>query len=657
MPKLIDRIFLREVRKDWPELNTDVMDNDIACEYLRRKLAVDLYIDGASFSSIDERTGFSDSKTIYYVQRCVTVAKDTETMAGYAALLPQNRINRKKAKIEQLFEQYPDLGEYICGVFFGDKKYTKEHNPNVRTVHGLFVQKCREMGIQEYEYPFTTKDHGYNALREYLKKIENEQVEKAIRREGKDQMQKYLSTGFGESYSAHTIAPFDVVQIDGHIIDLLYTIESEGPDGQPNIATATRMWVIAIIDVATRCIIGYSVTPNFNYNQFDVLSAIRNSIMPHEHAPFHLQSLTYPATGGFPSEAIPDSQWACFNTIMLDNAKSHLAEKVVDKLVNNLKCTVNFGSVATPETRGIIERFFGTLERSGFHRLPSTTGSNPRDTKRHSPEKAAARQVIRYEDVCEILEYLIAEYNNSIHSALQNETPLDNMRRKIEQARMPLCIVSPSERIMVQKLTNFTVERKLRGGYSSGSRPRLHYEGATYHAVRIQIPQSMVGQTVYIEVDPSDVSHVKMFWRDGTFFCDMVAEGEWGRIPHSLKTRQIAMAAKNKRNDPDNIFNPNLSKCAEELEERGRKDRRARTKAATMRRESGGALDRPAQSTQILNFPRSQEARPVQKAVGENSCNEMTMTEMNEIIMKYPNDIERAIYEINRIQRERGNRR
>ena len=64
---------------------------------------------------------------------------------------------------------------------------------------------------------------------------------------------------------------------------------------------------------------------------------------------------------------------------MLDNAKSHLSHNVVKKLTEDLKCMVNFAAVATPETRGIIERFFRTFETSGFHRLLGTTGSNIQD--------------------------------------------------------------------------------------------------------------------------------------------------------------------------------------------------------------------------------------------------------------------------------------
>ena len=67
---------------------------------------------------------------------------------------------------------------------------------------------------------------------------------------------------------------------------------------------------------------------------------------------------------------------------MLDNAKAHLSGFTLGKLTDDLKCTVNYGSVATPETRGIIERFFETLEAQGFHKLPMTTGSSAKDLKR-----------------------------------------------------------------------------------------------------------------------------------------------------------------------------------------------------------------------------------------------------------------------------------
>ena len=97
-----------------------------------------------------------------------------------------------------------------------------------------------------------------------------------------------------------------------------------------------------------------------------MLNAIKNTIQPHQRLEFKKHRFDYAENGGFPSKAIPEAEWAVFDTVILDNAKSHLSHNVVKKLTEDLKCAVNFGAVATPETRGIIERSFGHLRQVDF---------------------------------------------------------------------------------------------------------------------------------------------------------------------------------------------------------------------------------------------------------------------------------------------------
>ena len=251
--------------------------------------------------------------------------------------------------------------------------------------------------------------------------------------------------------------------------------------------------------------------------------------------------------------------------IMLDNAKAHLAENVTRKLTENLKATVSFGSVATPETRGIIERFFNTIEQQGFHRLPGTTGSNINDPKRNKPEEESVRYRITYNDIQELMEYFIAEYNNSAHSSLENQTPLQVMERRVRQAGMLPCIIPPDERPSVVKLTYFLKERTLRGGYKTGSRPHLSYLGVKYHAHDTMIPMEYVGKKVYIEVNPADVSHVDLYDKNGIFLANLVAMGEWGKKPNSLKTHKEALERKNKNLENNTLFTPHLTNFEKEL--------------------------------------------------------------------------------------------
>lgn len=77
------------------------------------------------------------------------------------------------------------------------------------------------------------------------------------------------------------------------------------PDGTIQAMTAHRCWLFAVIDVATRCIIGYSTSQEMNYNQFDVLRAFQNSILPHKMIDFKIPGFSYPSMVDFQVSLCP----------------------------------------------------------------------------------------------------------------------------------------------------------------------------------------------------------------------------------------------------------------------------------------------------------------------------------------------------------------
>jgi len=284
MPVNTNLSELRQEREFWTEVNEDVMKKESQEVFSKRKLAVDYYIDGLELKTIAEITDIRKQEVLRLVNRCRSF-DENGNQVGYPALVPRFRMTSKSGKIEELFLRHPSLENYVAGNYFGDKKYTLEYRMNIRTLHSKFLQECLRIGVQDYEFPFNNKDKGYYTLRNYIKKLEAKHPD-TIKRISKDARQRFNSTGYGETTSFKSIFPYDVVQIDGHKIDLLYSIETENEQGEMVRMTATRMWVIAIIDVATRAILGYSVTSRENYNQYDVLQAIRNSIVPHEKIHF-----------------------------------------------------------------------------------------------------------------------------------------------------------------------------------------------------------------------------------------------------------------------------------------------------------------------------------------------------------------------------------
>lgn len=358
-------------------------------------------------------------------------------------------------------------------------------------------------------------------------------------------------------------------------------------DGTIQSMPAHRCWLFVVIDIATRCIIGYSTSQEMNYNQYDVLRAFQNAILPHQKIEFKISGYCYPENGGFPSMALAETENALFDMVMLDNAKSHLSKNVRDKALNILKCALNYGSVSTPETRGIVERFFGTLESKGFHRLPMTTDSNVRGVKRRNPEYKAIKYNVTYDDIKEVIEQLIIQYNNSPHESLYNNTPLQEMERKIREYGMMPTIASEKMIKDIKKLTHFTVTRKVSGNKQNGKRPYISYANARYRNDLLSSSNIYLGKTLTLLVDPDDVSIVEAFAEDGTPLGTLTAVGEKGMKSHSIKSRK-AINQYAKQNKIDNTsFSTPITAYEQELERRAPYSKRDRTRADILRREEG----------------------------------------------------------------------
>lgn len=585
--KKYDLDELQALRRTWLVIPPDVIPESNRTTYENRKKAVDMYIDGVGINEIYKATGIHFSNIARLVEKCVQL-DETGNFYGYNALIRYNRTKEteKNGKFNNLLIKYPELEDYIKGCWYGNKKYTLEKNMNINSLHKRFLQKCLQIGIPDYEYPFNTANKGYVSLSKYLKSLDKHNIEKAASRDSKDNRQKLLSTGIGERYTQNPLQPFSTVQIDGHIIDLIYNVEIVNEDGTIDRKTATRAWIIAVIDVATRVVLGYSVSQEFNYNQYDVIEAIQDAILPKELINPSIEGLQYPQNGGFYSTAFPELQYAIPDEIMMDNAKPHLAINTMEKIVDHLYCAVNFGSVATPETRGIVERFFQTLETRGFHKLPATTGSNTKDLKRRDPEKAAIQYDITIDDIAEIMGVLIAEYNNTKHSSLNNQSPLECMKRRVFESGLRPTIADEEMINTVERLNYLTEKRVVCGG-KNGKRAYINYAGAEYRGYELSATGTFYGKKIVLLVDPRDISEVEAYTEDGLYIGILKARGEFGTKSHSLKTRKNARKLARERGRDKLEFDTPITAYEQALNERGKTSRRDATKADIVRREIG----------------------------------------------------------------------
>lgn len=582
---------LKNISAEWIDIPIEAIPEKKRAIFEKRKNAINMYINEVHHSDIYLATGIDHTHLAKMVDRCL-ITDQYGKYYGYRALIPDLKITDKSKEtpnglFSNLLFCYPSLIDYIEGCWNGDRKYTTEHHMNLTTLHkDYFLKECERLGIQDFEYPFNTKNKAYNSLRMYIKNLKNKNTNNRAKRENKDAGQKLLSTGIGTRYTNVSIAPFSEIQVDGHKIDLLYTVEYIENDGTISRNIANRMWFFPVFDTATRCVIGYSVSQEANYNQYDILRAIKNAILPHEKIIFTVPGLEYPKNGGFPSDVLPETQYAYFDRIMLDNAKSHLSALVVNRMTKTLKTVMDFGSVATPETRGIVERFFGSLETRGFHKLSMTTGSSPSDPKRKDAEKNAIQSALSFDLICELLEVLVAQYNNTPHRGIGNKTPLECMKRRIREAGLYPSIADENVIAEIKKLENRFEERVVRGG-TNGKRAYVSYAGAEYRSTELSTGDYYLGHKLTLEVNPLDISTVEAYDENGLYIGTLKARGEFGTKSHSLKTRKQSMQYARERGREKAEFDTPITAFSQHLDKQAKNSKRAATRGDIIRREIG----------------------------------------------------------------------
>lgn len=599
------------IRNSWTDIPIEVIPKEKQEQFKKKKLAVDLYTEGIPVLEISRNTGLSLSNISKTVNKCFEMNDDGQ-YRGYEAIIPnvKKRIEKeasitvsRNGRFEQLLDQYPELRAYIRNVYFGNRKYSIEPAISVRNLHERFLTKCTELGIENYEYPFSTDSKGYMSLTRYVQQLKK-QLKDQAKRESQNNRQILMNTGFGKKLYHDSVMPFAQVQVDGHIIDLEYIVKIENEDGTIDKRIATRAWIIAVIDVATRCILGYSVSQEFNYNSYDVIRAIKDAISPREKKDFTIPGLSYPDSGGFYSFEIEEIKYPLIDEIMLDNAKAHLSQATVNALVNRIKCSLHFGAVATPESRGIVERFFKTLEERGFHRLPSTTGSNTKDIRRRNAEKKAIKYDVTYDDICELLEAIIAEYNVTPHGSLNKESPMNVMKRRIFESGMYPVIADESVREEINKMDFLYMTRKVCGSITNGRRPYINYMGSRYRGDELSISGEYYGKSITIMVDPSDISTVTAYDINGKYIGLLTASGEYGLKSHSLKTRKEAQKLIREKGYRESRNVSQITMYQKELANRAKKSRRAATRSDIVRREiskSGNATIKSGQDNGMNN--------------------------------------------------------
>ena len=111
--------------------------------------------------------------------------------------------------------------------------------------------------------------NGYHSVIKYIDKVLKENPNKAILIHGGSELQRKMQAGDGVDRPVHR--PFQRVEMDAHKIDGRFTVAIPLLEGGYQNVLIHRIWVIVIIEVVTRLVLGYHMSLRKEISKEDVL--------------------------------------------------------------------------------------------------------------------------------------------------------------------------------------------------------------------------------------------------------------------------------------------------------------------------------------------------------------------------------------------------
>lgn len=539
----------------WPQVDVEALEPKVRARYQRRARALLAYLENQLFKNIYADTRMCRSEVIRYLNRCVRLHPD-QRIFGWRGLLPWIHTRgytrlaaRRKSKggnggaFTQFLDEHPALTESLNDSILKRKRRDAlpEAHFSHREAYGKFKRLCVEHGISTTQYPLSNADGGANALRKYARALLLRNFTKDAERLGgpNARVRSHLGRGIAEPFMS--AGPFDLVALDAHKLDFIACLSVRDGDRIKPIPIK-RLTLIAVIELHSTAVLGYHVVVGGEPTSRDVVKAVKAAVARWTPRKLTLPGFKYPEAAKMPS-AIEGVEGLCWNAILLDNAVVHCAHPVAESMRKAIGCAVNFGPVRQWYRRPLIESLFSSLERAGFSRLPNGTGFGPADPHRPDGVVNAVKFNITVEEMIDLLDVLVCEYNARPRPSLGHLSPLQVVADAMLCASthwLPRKLGEAPPRVPEMGVETFEVT--VRGNPANGRHPYIQFQQVHYSNPVLAQTRNLVGEKIRIHVT-DDLCSVKAFFATGEEIGVLKATDSWARTRHDRKLRSEVMAA------------------------------------------------------------------------------------------------------------------
>jgi putative transposase len=280
----------------------------------------------------------------------------------------------------------------------------------------------------------------------------------------------------------HADLPLDILQIDHTLVDVMVV------DRERRLCIG-RPWLTLAIDIATRAVVGFSVSLE-DPSSLSISLVLTHAVLPKAAwlAGRELQNLEWPMEG------LP-------RLVHVDNAKEFHAEALL-RGCQEYGIAIEHRPRGQPHLGGHIERLIGTM-MGAVHLLPGTTFSNASEKKSYDSEE---RAVLTLGELERWLALQIAGvYHLSVHSAL-GKTPLEAWREGVVKRKQPLRYPPSAEEFFLDFLP--AVPRRIQ-------RDGIHFHQVRYWDNALSAWAGRLKEPLLVKYDPRNLSRLYVRDLDG----------------------------------------------------------------------------------------------------------------------------------------------
>lgn len=273
-----------------------------------------------------------------------------------------------------------ELNEIIDSVYLTEQKPSKKH------VYRVFQNRINELNItQPKPLKCPSRAHFYRLI----KQLNNYDVMAA--REGNAVADKHFRVARKGPLVRYIL---ERVEVDHTVLDVFAVNPETGKvEGRPTLTV--------ILDVYSRMVLGLYI--GFEPpSQLSVMRALRHAILPKDYSDERYKGI--------------DGPWPTYGnpvTLVCDNGLEFHSDSL-KRFCGELNIDLQFCPKKSPQYKGTVERFIGTLNRQVCHLMPGTTFSNVKQRGEYNSE---AKACLTLEEIRNLIyRWIVNIYSQQIHS-------------------------------------------------------------------------------------------------------------------------------------------------------------------------------------------------------------------------------------------------